>query len=73
MSDAGKPLTTGWKIAILLAIVLALGNSGVGALREQEERRFRNHENRLDELERKLHKLESILDETKHKTPEKGG
>lgn len=54
MSDSGRPLTTGWKIAIVAALLIALANGGVSALREQGERQFRNHEERIDDLENRV-------------------
>ena len=43
--------TRGWKIAIVIALVVALANSGMSTLGDREQRRFENHEGRIDELE----------------------
>ena len=67
MPDAGKPLTTGWKVAIVAALLIALGNTGVGALRSQEEQHFRNHEKRIDDLENQVRELRSTVDSLRQK------
>ena len=51
MTDSSQALTRGWKIAIVLALVIALANSGISTLQEREDDRFKNHEDRIDKLE----------------------
>jgi len=71
-TDAGRPLTTGWKVAIVAALVTALVNSGVASLRSQEERRFQNHEMRVDDLENKVRELQAALATQQDQAPGKG-
>lgn len=52
MSDSNQGLTTGWKVAIVVALLAAFsGHSGITTLRSRESDRFQNHEKRIDELE----------------------
>ena len=51
MSETQQPFSTGWKVAIVIALVAAIGNSGISTLREDTKDSFMNHEGRLDELE----------------------
>jgi hypothetical protein len=46
-------LTTGWKVAIIAALLIALANSGISGLRDREDERFENHKQRIDALENK--------------------
>jgi hypothetical protein len=55
-------LTIGWKGAIIVALLFAIGNSGVDALRNREEQRFQNHEKRIDELENRIRSLQAAVD-----------
>ncbi|MDX2036597.1 MAG: hypothetical protein SFX72_08090 [Isosphaeraceae bacterium] len=61
MDDQRGRLTAGWKAAIVVALLGALGNTGINSLRDREEQRHRNHERRIDSLESKIRKLESEL------------
>lgn len=49
--DSPQTLGCGWKIAIILALLVALANSGLSTLKEREDDRFSNHEDRIDKLE----------------------
>jgi len=51
MSDSSQPFTLGWKIAVVIALIVALANGGLSTLQEREDDRFKNHEARIDELE----------------------
>ena len=51
MSESPNGLTAGWKIAIVLALLIALANGGLSALSQREQERFTNHEERIDKLE----------------------
>ena len=51
MSDSSQPFTFGWKIAVVIALIVALANSGLSKLQDRENDRFENHEARIDELE----------------------
>jgi hypothetical protein len=51
MSDSSHNLTRGWKITIILTLLIALANGGVSALRNEVNNDFSNHEKRIDELE----------------------
>ena len=51
MRESSNGLTTGWKITIVVALLIALANGGVSALSEREQQRFANHEDRIDKLE----------------------
>jgi hypothetical protein len=71
-SDMGRPLTGGWKLAIVAALVIALANSGIDSLRSREQQHHRNHEQRIDALENKIRELEANRDADKAKAPGKG-
>ncbi|MFK8115112.1 MAG: hypothetical protein AB8B91_23120 [Rubripirellula sp.] len=51
MSETSNSFSLGWKIAIIIALVVALANGGVSALRDEVNDDFANHEKRIDELE----------------------
>ena len=51
MSDSDQGLTRGWKITIIVALLISLANGGVSALRKEINTDFSNHEKRIDELE----------------------
>lgn len=72
-SVGGKPFTTGWKVAVVVALLAALGNGGVDALSHREKQRFHNHERRINELERKVRELQRVIDKLKATAPEQGG
>ena len=61
VSDGGKPFTTPWKIAVVIAVLGVLGDSGLQQLASREEGRHRNQERRINELERKVRELQSAL------------
>ena len=67
MPDGGQPLTTRWKIAIVAALLIALANGGVDAVRRDAECRYQNHEQRIDLLENKVRELQAALDAAKGK------
>lgn len=71
-TDRGQPLTTGWKVAIVAALLIAVGNTGVSNLRSREEQRHQNHERRIDALENKVRELQAAIDAQKGKAPGKG-
>ena len=71
-SDGGQPLTTGWKVAIVTALLVALGNTGVSGLRSREQQHHQNHELRIDALENQVKELRAALDAARAKAPGKG-
>jgi hypothetical protein len=53
ITKADGGFITGWKVAIIAQLVIALANSGISSLRSREDVRFENHEKRIDGLENK--------------------
>jgi hypothetical protein len=70
-TNRGQPLTTGWKVGIVAALLIAAGNTGVSSLRGREEERHQNHERRIDALENKIRELQAAIDGQVGKVPGK--
>jgi hypothetical protein len=69
-SNVGQPLTTGWKAAIVIALLMAFGNTGASGLSSREQ--HQNHERRIDALEKQVKELRAALDAARAKAPDKG-
>ena len=73
LADGGKPFTTPWKVAVVVAVLGALGNGGVGGPERRVEQRSQNHEWRIRELERKVRELQGVIAKLKAEADAKGG
>jgi hypothetical protein len=71
LSGEGKPFMTPWKVAVVVAVLGALGNGG-GPDRRIEQR-SQNYEWRIRELERNVREFQGVIAKLKAEAEAKAG